>query len=293
MPFPARLAVVLALAVCASCVPPLPDNDEYTRFDEETVMGRLQDAGELRVALPDDAGAPWALVEGTSAQGFAPDLAREIGESLRVDVTFREAPSAELVDLVDSGQVDVAFPVATITEELVRRHAFSDPIFVAHQRLLMREGTGVEDVDDISGEVCSPIDDATGVDLLELNPSAATLPLRPGDVRGCIDLLRQGLVDVATATDVLLAGMLVGLSDGYEVTGEQLTTEAYGISLESGASGWVDYVNKIITEYDQEGRWAASYESHFGSLIGGATPEPPNMTVEEAAALFPADLDEE
>ncbi|HEX2296836.1 MAG TPA: transporter substrate-binding domain-containing protein [Actinomycetota bacterium] len=275
--------LVLALAA-AACVPPVPDNDEFVRFDEETVMGEIQDAGVLVAGLPEDVGEPW--VE------FATPVAEDVADSLRVDLEVRSHPNEELVDLVDAGELDVAFPVLTITEQLVRRHAFSDPIYIGHQRLVVPAGDGVETVDDLDGEVCSPIDDATGVEVQELNPDAVTVPLRPGDASGCVPLFEEGLVTAATAPDVLLATMLAELGGGYEVAGEQLTTEPLAAALESGASGWVDYVNKIITEFDQEGRWAAAYEGSLGPLLGGETPEPPNMTLEEAAALFPADLAE-
>lgn len=279
-----RLApVVLALAA-AACIPPPPDNDEFVRFDEETVMGEIQDAGTLVVGLPDDVGEPWV--------GFATPVAEDVAESLRVDLELRSHPNEELVDLVDEGDLDIAFPVLTITERLVRKHAFSDPIYVAHQRLLVPADAGVQTVADLEGEVCSPLDGDTGVELQELNEALVTVPLEPGDALGCVPLFEDGLVASATAPDVLLATMLDELGRGYEVTGEQLTTEPLAAALESGASGWVDYVNKIITEFDQEGRWAAAYEDHLGPLLGGETPEPPNMTLEEAAALFPADLTE-
>ena len=278
-----RVALIALALATAACVPP-PDNDEFTRFDEETVMGEIQAAGTLVVGVPDDVGDPW--VE------FATPVAEDIAESLRVDLDVRRHPNDELVDLVDSGSLDVAFPVLTITEELVRKHAFSDPIYIGHQRLAVSDGADVATVDDLEGEVCSPIDDATGVELHELNESLVTVPLEPGNAQGCVPLLEDGLVSSATAPDVLLATIIAELPPGFEVTGEQLTTEPLAAALERGASGWVDYVNKIITEFDQEGRWAAAYEEHLGPLLGGDTPEPPNMTLEEAAALFPADLAE-
>lgn len=280
-----RLGPLLVALAAAACVPPVPDNDEFVRFDEETVMGEIQDAGELVVGLPDDVGQPWTR--------FAMPVAEDVADSLRVEIDLRTHPNDELVELVDAGEIDIAFPVLTITEQLVRKHAFSDPIYVGHQRLLVPSGEDVATVEDLSGEVCSPIDDATGVELHALDPGLVTVPLKPGDAAGCIPLLEEGLVSSATAPDVLLAAMVDELGPGYEVTGEQLTTEPLAASLESGASGWVDYVNKIITEFDQEGRWAAAYEQHLGPLLGGATPEPPNMTLEEAAALFPSDLAEE
>ena len=247
-------------------------------------MGEIQAAGTLVVGLPDDAGDPWAE--------FATPVAEDVANSLRVDLELESHPNEELVELVDAGELDMAFPVLTLTEELVRKHAFSDPIYVAHQRLAVPAESAVETVEDLQGEVCSPVDDATGVELHELDEALVTVPLQPGDAAGCVPLLEDGLVSSATAPDVLLAAIVAELGSDYEVVGEQLTTEPLGVSLESGASGWVDYVNKIITEFDQEGRWTTAYEDSLGPLLGGATPEPPNMTVEEAAALFPADLAE-
>ena len=280
---PRLLLAVLALAA-AACVPPPPDNDEFVEFDEETVMGEIQAEGTLVVGLPDDVGEPWLE--------FVTPVANDIADSLRVDLELESHPNDELVGLVDAGAIDAAFPVVTLTEELVRKHAFSDPIYVAHQRLVVPADAGVATVADVTGEVCSPIDDATGVELQELNEGALTVPLKPGDAAGCIPLIEDGLVSSATAPDVLLAAIVAELGPDYEVAGDQLTTEPYGVALERGASAWVDYVNKIITEFDQEGRWAHAYEESLGELLGGETPEPPNMTVEEAAALFPADLAE-
>lgn len=279
-----RLGPLLVALAAAACVPPVPDNDEFVSFDEETVMGEIQAAGTLVVGLPDDVGQPWVR--------FAMPVAEDVADSLRVEIELETHPNDALVGLVDEGEIDIAFPVVTVTEHLVRKHAFSDPIYVGHQRLLVPAGSGVETLDDLDGEVCSPIDDETGVELSELDPEVVTVPLKPGDAAGCVPLLEDGLVDSATAPDVLLARIVDELGPGYEVVGDQLTTEPLAAALTSGAQGWVDYVNKIITEYDQEGRWAAAYEEHLAPLLGGPAPEPPNMTLEEAAALFPADLAE-
>lgn len=279
-----RLVLVVLALAAAACVPPPPDNDEFVTFDEETVMGEIQAAGTLVVGLPDDVGDPW--VE------FVTPLANDIAGSLRVDLELESHPNGELVRLVDAGRIDAAFPVLTLTEEVVRTHAFSDPIYVAHQRLAVPAGSGVETVSDVDGEVCSPVDDSTGVELQELNETALTVPLEPGNAAGCIPLVEDGLVSAVTAPDVLLAGIVAELGSDYEIVGDQLTTEPYGVALERGASAWVDYVNKVITEFDQEGRWAHAYEESLGELLGGELPAPPNMTLEEAAALFPADLPE-
>lgn len=71
---------------------------------------------------------------------------------------------------------------------------------------------------------------------------------------------------------------------------EQLSTEGYGALVPSGEASWRDFVTQVLEESQQEGRWAELYRTWLQPLLGGEVLSPPGMTVEEAAALFPADL---
>ena len=287
------LALLLAASMTtASCIPPEPDDDLIVEYDpEETVMGEIQQRGELIVGLP-------ARREpfGSFAAGFG----RLVAEALGVEPAFRSLPPDRLLTAPDAGDVDISFPLVTITEKLVRRFAFTDPVYVAHQRLLVSHDAPIEQVSDLEGTVCqfitreihnlgpggfvlSPI----GVNVKELNPDITVI--EPPDVADCIRRLGAGRdVEAITAADWLLYPALAR-SEGLKIVGDDLTTEAYGAVVESEAQAWSDLVNGVLAEAQSEGDWDRIYADAFGPL---AEPETmaPDMTVEEAAALFPADL---
>lgn len=77
-----------------------------------------------------------------------------------------------------------------------------------------------------------------------------------------------------------------------EVGGEQQSTEGYGAASRCGTTTFGSVVSQVINEADAEGDWTASYETWLADLFADPAPdEVPIMTVEDAAALYPAGLD--
>lgn len=76
------------------------------------------------------------------------------------------------------------------------------------------------------------------------------------------------------------------------VGGEQQSTEGYGAASRCGTTTFGSVVSQVINEADAEGDWTASYERWLADLFADPAPdEVPIMTVEDAAALYPAELD--
>jgi polar amino acid transport system substrate-binding protein len=278
MPTPALAALVVALMVTGACIPPEPDEDKIINYDpEETVMGEIQQRGQLLVGTPKNR-APF--------DGFGFGLGRLVAQALGVEA--REVPlePEQLITAPEEGAVDISFPLVTITERLVRKHAVLDPFYIAHQRLLVPNGSDVERVDDLDGVVCQYIDLRTGVNVGDLNPD--TRPISPPDPQTCLRDMGRQATDALSAGDWLLYPLLASGFDG-EIVGDELTTEAYGPVIESGASGWASFVEGVLAEADAEGAWQRLHDAWFGSLSDEEVTYP-DMTVEEAAALFPSDV---
>lgn len=290
----------LAFLSLASCVPPEPDDDLMRTFDPETtVMGRVQEAGLLRVGVPNDRPT---LADAESGDGFVASLGAEVADSLGIRMELVTAPNDSLIGLIDSGELDLVFPAVSITEQRVRqnndKHLFLDPYLVAHQRLLVRaDPVSSSDVEPetLAGElVCSFIDPETELDISSIEPSIEVR--EAADPEECGTLMARGKVDAVTASDVVLLGLadiVCGLDcDGAraEIAGDEISTFGYGPVIEGGASSWKDYVVNVLEEAQQEGRWEEYYEKYLTGLSDGEVLEPPGMTVEEAAALFPKEL---
>jgi ABC-type amino acid transport substrate-binding protein len=318
--------VLTALALLGSaCVPPKLGNDREVIYDPITVMGRIQERGILKVAIPSDR-PPFGPEQNPNVTTTTQDLntfdvalAKEVAGALGVELDIRLAPNDELLDLVqppqiptgpdkevppgDPNKVDMAFPLVPITEAAIKQRidpsdkesligwAYTNPYWIGHQRFLTQE-EDIDEVADLGGQkVCQYVEPDTGVDITTLESDVEVI--EPPEALGCAPFLRSRKdVTAGTGPDVLLAAWKTEL-DGWTITGEQLSTVGYGAVVQSGASSWRDYVNAQFAEFKAEGRWFEAYETYLEETFGPPPLETPSMTTEEAAALFPKAPDEE
>ena len=292
------LALLCALAL-AACVSPPEDIDRVPDFDPaETLMGQIQQRGELRVGVPQDGWPPfWSDPEGgpLTGAGFIVALSNEIGEALGVDVDFMPMSEDYMLLTTDRGVsrgVDIVFPPVPATEGRAKAHPFTHPYWVAHQRLLVRSDSGIESPSDIEGDYCSILDEETGLDLLDVTGTAGT----SSDIEGCARMLESGKVEAVTAPDMMLMSVWAVISDcdgscdpspDYAIVGDDLTTAGYSAVLPFGSPGWTSFVNATWGEAEAEGRWLEYYEEWIAPF-GIELEEAPDMTIEEAAGLFPS-----
>ncbi|MGH2808014.1 MAG: substrate-binding periplasmic protein [Actinomycetota bacterium] len=315
---PGRLLCCIALAVLVACVPPPVDDDSVTDFDpEETRAGKIQERGVLRVGVPDEPRPPFSFPvdPGTERpatasllyEGFVIDLTQEIADALGVEVEYVPASSDDLLRDADRQQpgtqlqtaegqaLDMGFALEPVTEALVRRFPMTHPYFVSHQRLLVRTGAGVADVENLAGKrACVSASPATGVEVPKLNPEAQVIDAIDGGE--CALLLQNGSVDVVTDNDVELMtiwAIVTGCtqpcppSEELRLVGNEIATMAFAAVVQSGL-GWTTFVNATWAETDAEGRWL-EYQRKWIEPYGIEVDEAPVMTIEEAAALYPCD----
>jgi glutamate transport system substrate-binding protein len=286
----ATLLVAVVVAT-AGCIPPEPDNDRVINYDpRRTTMGAIQEAGELIVGVERDT-PPLSSGNGTE-DGLAARMAEEIAEALGVEVRYVTGTTKELLRMPEEGEADVTFPFAPITERLVRTHAVSDPYYVAHQKVLVRRDAGIATFEELDGtSICSAMDPNTGSDLTKL---LREVRVRTSDFAGCLGMLVDRKVEAITAPDLVLAPLDSGSPSGpapaAEVIPDELNTEAYGAIVErSAAAPMADFVSSVLEEAQAEGRWSEWFEELVAPGLPGVRSDPPGLTVEEAAALYPQD----
>ena len=79
---------------------------------------------------------------------------------------------------------------------------------------------------------------------------------------------------------------------GVLVAGEEQSTEGYGAAVRTGAATFATLVSQVFNEADAEGDWSEFYVTWLAEYF--AEPEPdgvPIMSVEDAAALYPTELE--
>ena len=281
------LPLVLLLCAVSACAPPEPELFPR-RHEPDSYLRELQTAGSIRIAVAEDAPPLGYAGRSGRPQGLTVALGRMIAEALHVTPEFHLYPSQRLSGLVAVGGADVAFPLAPITEEVVRKQSVSDPYLVAHQRLLVELSSAVDHVDELAGSrVCAYVDPSTAVDIEELAPGVSVTA--SDDLAGCGARLATGRVEAVTADDFLLdhLGERLRASGGppTRLTGERLSTVGYGARVVD-RPGLAQFVSDVFAAAEQDGRWQDAY----ARWVGDPPEQPPTMTVWEAAALWPRDV---
>jgi ABC-type amino acid transport substrate-binding protein len=279
----------MALAAGA-CVPPVEETTTPAHFNPETVMGQIQERGELRIGVANDRD-PFGITTVVSGNeltraGLTTELGTYVADAMHVEPRFVEVPNDLLLELIDDKAVDLAFPLTTITESLVRHYSVTDPYWIAHQRVLGFDGRF--DLEELAGEtICSLVDPETEIAPESINPDLEVTSVTAPEE--CGPLLDKG--NPATASDAVLIGMLRAMQNDTgapEIGGDDLTTEGYGAIVIGDAPGFIEVVDNVLQRAKDDGTWQELVTKWIPAEFLSGTPEPPDLTVEEAAALYPA-----
>jgi ABC-type amino acid transport substrate-binding protein len=254
---------------------------QVEEFPPETTMGRIQEAGEIKIGVKYDV-PPFGFQNPQSGdiEGFDVDLGRAIAEKLGVEPNFIEAISDNRIPFLQDGTVDLVLSTMTINAERDMEIDFSEPYYIARGRILVPQDSDIVGVDDLGGKkVCTALGSTYEETLKEQAPDA---DLRLVDSYSeCLELVQNGAVDAVSTDDVILTGMIIQ-DDTLKLTeGEPLTTEPYGAGMKDGDTEFKEFVDGVLEEYKSGGGWAEAYEKWVGQYTGEKQ-DPPTMTLEEA-----------
>ncbi|KIQ11039.1 glutamate ABC transporter substrate-binding protein [Rhodococcus sp. MEB064] len=200
--------------------------------------------------------------------GFDVDIAREVARDLVGDpekLEYRILSSAERLDALANGDVDIVVKTMTITCARRERVTFSTVYYQADQRVLAVKGSGIRGVDDLGGRrVCAAAGTTSLLRIQRLQPSAqiTTVP----SWADCLVILQQGGVDAVSTDDAILAGLAT--QDPYlEIVGSSIAAEPYGIGITLGHDDLVQLVNRTLERLRNDGTWNAIY-ARWLSVLG-------------------------
>jgi glutamate/aspartate transport system substrate-binding protein len=204
------------------------------------VLKRIHDAGAVTIGYREGA-VPFAA-RGKSGEpyGYSIDLCRAIVEDLaqaighrQLAIEFRKITPADRIDQVVDGRVDLECGATTNTAERRERVAFSPVIFIAGTQLLVRRGSPIRSMRDLTGRTVVAVAGTTNEQVIRaLSSKVRGLRVdQVPDYPAALERLQRGQADAFAADNILLAAYLAehGLQKTYAIVGEQLSYEPYGI----------------------------------------------------------------
>ena len=254
---------------------------EAEQFPEDTTMGKIQAAGEIKIGVKYDV-PPFGFKnpQNDEIEGFDVDLGQAIADKLGVEPNFIEAISDNRIPFLQDGTVDLVLSTMTINAERDQEIDFSEPYYIARGRILVPSDSDITGVDSLGGrKVCTALGSTYEETLKEQAPEADLSLV--DSYSECLELVQNGAVDAVSTDDVILTGMIIQ-DDTLKLTeGEPLTTEPYGMGIKDGDAEFKEFVDGVLAEYKSGGGWAESYEKWVGQYTDEQQ-DPPTMTLEEA-----------
>lgn len=257
------------------------DEVEVEEFDANTTMGKIQERGELIAGVKYDV-PPFGFKNPDSGdiEGFDVDISQEIADRLGVELTPKEAISDNRIPFLQDGEVDIIASTMTITTDRDAEIDFSEPYFIAHGRILVPEDSDIAGVEDLAGKrVCTAIGSTYEATIKEQAPEAKLELV--DSYSECFELIQNGAVDAVSTDDVILTGMIIQ-DDSLKMVGDELTEEPYGIGLPDGDTEMQEFVNSVLADLFESGRWTEIYDEWVGQYTDTEGQAPPTKTLEEA-----------
>lgn len=261
-----------------SCVSSLrPDGPASQDVASGSYMGEIQEREELRVGV--DVGTPGfssANVSTGDPEGFDVDIAKEVAGALFGNpdaVELIPIASGERVEALTEGRVDLVAHNFTINCERWDEIAFSSEYFTAGQRILVRDDDSPESPENLEDLADSRVCATSGSTALSHIEEAGGLPVAVPDRTDCLVLLQQGQVDALATDDAILAG-LADQDPGLEIRGDVFSEEPYGLGLPPDEDEWVRYVNAVLEDVRDSGRWNELADKWLGDTLEGADNPP-------------------
>ncbi|MDA3960120.1 MAG: transporter substrate-binding domain-containing protein [Planctomycetota bacterium] len=231
--------------------------------DSDTLKA-VKQRGEVRIGVKEDT-KPFGFRLGGERAGFDIDIAIAIAQQLGIaQVRFVTVTSANRIDMLKSGDVDMVLASMTITRQRDREVDFSIPYFQDGQGLLVQKDSDIGSYLDLAGRMVGAVKGSTsGSNIAQVAPDASVIEF--GDYQRLERALRAGTVDAITTDTVILLGMAQSSKGALRLAGQSFTVEPYGVAIVENQSNWRDAINEAIQVLWESGQYQMIYDTWFGA----------------------------
>ncbi len=285
--------LLLTVVVIAACSTPTPEVVE--KVVEKTVVVKETVEVEKTVVVEVTKELPKVekIVVGTNAEyppfesvddagnivGFDIDLMNAIAKNAGFEVEFVNTRWDGIFVALASGEFDAVISAATITDERKQTVDFSAPYFNAGQALVVKKGSDIQSVDDLSGKRVGVQLGTTGDIWASENTDAEVV--RYDEITLAFQALAQGDIDAIindapTSASIIRANPEMGVT----LVGEPFTEEFYGIAVNKDRPEVLAAINSGLATVRATGEYDEIYNKWFGM------PEAP------AEAVTPGEVEE-
>ncbi len=266
----AAAASALALAGCAGGggATEEPTEEAAPTFEAGTTMAELSEAGTITVGTKFDQPLFGLVGPDGDPVGFDVEIAKIIASELGIEedgIEWVETVSANREPFIQNGQVDIVVATYTINDKRKEVVSFAGPYYLAGQSILvLADNDTIESEEDLVGQpVCSVTGSTPAAKLAEIGAE----PVLTDTYSNCLEPLRSGQVVAVSTDNVILAGLAAQNEGEFKVVGEPFTEEPYGIGLALDDTEFRMWINDVLEEAYEDGRYEEAWNSTAGEVL--------------------------
>ncbi|MCW8133224.1 MAG: transporter substrate-binding domain-containing protein [Planctomycetota bacterium] len=247
---------------------PKPESKPETKPSPESGGGnleRIRASKILRIGVKADS-PPFCFQDKEGRpQGFDVDLGYRIARHLGVQPVFVTVATAERIEKLKKGEVDLIVATFTATRRRSREVDFSMPYFQDQQKLLVKADSPIQSYRDLSGKTVAVIKNSTSLDNIRIVAPDAKIVEVDSTSQG-FDKLTKGEADAYTGDGMALAGTRLGAADAekYRIAGEGFSVENYVVGLPRNDSELRNHVDEALTDLWNSGSWTRLFDKWLG-----------------------------
>ncbi|MEK8031101.1 amino acid ABC transporter substrate-binding protein [Ideonella sp. DXS29W] len=265
-------AVVLAAGVLAGSPAAL-------RAEVAATLDKVRDSGTFVVAYRESS-IPFSYL-GAEARptGFGWEICGRIADQVKkatgradLQVQAQAVTSQNRIPLLQNGTVDIECGSTTNNSERGKQVAFAINYFYTGTRLLVKAGSPVRSLADLSGKKVASTTGTTNFQVLRRVNAERRLGfelMAAKDHAESALLVQQGRADAFGMDDILLYGLRASAANPAElaVVGEPLQVEPYAIMLRRDDPAFKKLVDDTLIALIRSGEFEALYKKWFMSPI--------------------------
>ena len=273
-------AALLALSACAGGTgggSAAPEPEEAPTFEAGTTMADLAEAGEINIGTKFDQPLFGLLGPDDKPVGFDVEIGKIIAAKLGIaedKINWKETVSANREPFIQQGEVDIVVATYTINDKRKEVISFAGPYYMAGQSILtLADNDDIKSEKDLVGQpVCSVTGSTPAAKLAEIGAT----PVLTDTYSNCLEPLRTGQVVAVSTDNVILAGLAAQNEGEFKVVGKPFTEEPYGIGLAKDDTEFRNWINDVLEEAYEDGRYEEAWNSTAGEILPYVEPPTPD-----------------
>ena len=215
-------------------------------------------------------GIPFGFIDDKNEWvGFDVDMATEIAKRLGATLEKVVVNNNTRISFVQTNPPKVDMVLSNMTHKRVRDEKidFSITYFFDGQKFLAKKGV-VKDVKDLANLKVGSMQGTTSIVnateyLKGLGNADPKVTGYDGEV-AMFEALRSGRVQAITTDSTILLGYAAKVPGQFELVGEFISDEPYGIGLPQDDSAWRDAINFTLQDMWKDGTYMTIYNKWFG-----------------------------